>query len=85
MASSGDLVVYNVVQPPVMQWRYREGIGMELRNQRHQASQEDRQQQAQNGRLGRGQGGSQCVEVNFIPGNWAAEGERSDERMAVHI
>ncbi len=32
MAESGELVVYNVVQPPVMQWKYREGIGMEFRN-----------------------------------------------------
>ena len=32
MAEAGELVVYNVVQPPVMQWKYLPGIGMEQRN-----------------------------------------------------
>jgi len=32
MAEKGELVVYSVVQPPVMQWRWVDGIGMEHRN-----------------------------------------------------
>ncbi len=32
MSEKGQLVVYNVVQPPFVQWKYRKGIGMDAGN-----------------------------------------------------